>query len=141
MLDQEGFLAFFERAVRDGRRVLLHPTRIFCDEKGEPLQFNKGVAGRSGRRKLCIADWDGDGRLDILINSKNAEFWRQTETKDGRHRFENKGNLHMKNIEGHDVSPTVVDFDDDGIPDFIGGAEDGYLYYLRNPRSAVPETP
>lgn len=82
-----------------------------------------------------MTDWDGDGRLDILINSKNAEFWRQVEEKDGRFLFKNMGGLHPKSIEGHDVSPTVVDFDDNGIPDFIGGAEDGYLYYLRNPRA------
>ena len=138
MLDQEGYLAFFERAVRGGRRVLLHPKRIFCDDKGEPLQFNKKRGGGSGRRKLCVTDWDGDGLLDILINSKNAELWRQTAQKDGRFLFTNAGNLHLKNIEGHDVSPTVVDFDENGIPDFIGGAEDGYLYYLRNPRAAKP---
>jgi hypothetical protein len=30
----------------------------------------------------------------------------------------------------------VTDFDGDGIPDFLGGAEDGRLYFLRNPRSA-----
>ena len=133
MLDQEGYLAFFERALRDGKRVLLQPQRIFCDQKGALLQFSKGRAGGSGRRKLCVTDWDGDGLLDILINSKNAEFWRQTESKDGRFFFKRMGGLHPKNIEGHDVSPTVVDFDDNGIPDFVGGAEDGYMYYLRNP--------
>jgi hypothetical protein len=137
MLDQEGYLAFFERAVRDGHRVLLSPKRIFCDDKGAALQFSKGVAGRSGRRKLCMVDWDGDGLLDILINSKNAEFWRQIGQKDGRVLFKNMGGLHFRNIEGHDVSPTVVDFDDNGIPDFIGGAEDGHLYYLRNPRATA----
>ncbi|MBU4460926.1 MAG: VCBS repeat-containing protein, partial [Verrucomicrobia bacterium] len=135
MLDPEGYLAFFERSLRDGRKVLLHPRRVFCDGKGAPLQFNAGRGGRSGRRKLCVTDWDGDGRLDILINSKNAEFWRQIGEKDGRFLFKNMGGLHPKSIEGHDVSPTVVDFDDNGIPDFIGGAEDGYLYYLRNPRA------
>ncbi|MDD4019506.1 MAG: VCBS repeat-containing protein, partial [Kiritimatiellae bacterium] len=78
MLDHEGYLAFFERAERDGRRVLLHPRRIFRNEKGEALRFNARRAGGSGRRKLCVVDWDGDGKLDILINSKNAELWRQT---------------------------------------------------------------
>ena len=135
MLDQEGYLAFFERALRDGKRVLLHPKRVFCNEKGEPLQFNTKRGGGSGRRKLCVVDWDGDGRLDILINSKNAELWRQTGEKEGQFLFKNMGGLNPKNIEGHDVSPTVVDFDNDGIPDFIGGAEDGHFYYLRNPRS------
>jgi hypothetical protein len=135
MLDQEGYLAFFERAERGGRRVLLHPRRVFCDEKGEPLQFNAKPGGKSGRRKLCVTDWDGDGKLDILINSKNAELWRQVAAADGRFRFKNMGGLHPKNIEGHDVSPTAVDFDGNGVPDFIGGAEDGHLYYLRNPRA------
>ena len=141
MLDQEGYLAFFERALRDGTRALLAPKRIFCNEMGEPLQFNGKSAGKSGRRKLCVVDWDGDGRLDILINSKNAEFWRQVGEKDGRFLFKNMGCLHPKNIEGHDVSPTVVDFDNDGIPDFIGGAEDGHFYYLRNPRSCATNAP
>jgi hypothetical protein len=135
MLDQEGYLAFFQRELRNGKRVLLPPKRIFCDEKGEPLQFNAKSAGKSGRRKLCVADWDGDGKLDILINSKNAELWRQVGEKDGRCLFKNMGGLHPKNIEGHDVSPTVVDFDNNGISDFIGGAEDGHLYYLKNPRA------
>jgi len=141
MLDQEGYLAFFERAVRDGKRVLLHPKRIFCSEKGEPLQFNSRRGGASGRRKLCVADWDGDGLLDILINSRNAELWRQTGSKEGRFLFKNMGGLHPKNIEGHDVSPTVVDFDGNGIPDFVGGAEDGNFYYLRNPRAASAQRP
>jgi hypothetical protein len=29
----------------------------------------------------------------------------------------------------------VVDFNGDGVPDFLGGAEDGRFYYLRNPRT------
>jgi len=41
-----------------------------------------------------------------------------------------------QNIEGHDVSPTTVDFDADGVADFLGGAEDGKFYFLKNPRSA-----
>jgi len=137
MLDQEGYLAFFERSVRDGRRVLLQPKRIFCDEKDALLQFSKKPKGGSGRRKLCIVDWDGDGQLDILINSKNAEFWRQAGKKGEHVLFRKMGALHPKNIEGHDVSPTVVDFDDNGVPDYIGGAEDGHFYYLRNPRAAA----
>jgi hypothetical protein len=135
MLDQEGYLAFFERTRRDGKLVLLPPKRVFCDEKGQPLRLNAGIAGRSGRRKICIVDWDGDGKLDILLNAANARFLRQVDARDGKWFFKDMGLLVEQNIEGHDVSPTVVDFNGDGIPDFLGGAEDGHFYYLKNPRT------
>ncbi len=135
MLDQEGYLALFERAEREGRRVLLSPRRAFVDERGAPLQLNNRTAGGSGRRKLCVADWDGDGKFDFLLNSANADFLQQVAAQDGQWVFKNAGTLAKRNIEGHDVSPTVVDFNGDTIPDFVGGAEDGRFYYLRNPRS------
>jgi len=152
MLDQEGHLAFFERAKRDGKLVLLAPRRAFRGEyigpgdpapkfvktaPGESLWMNNKIAGGSGRRKLCVTDWDGDGRLDILANAANAAFLRQTNAKDGQWFFKDLGLLSDRNIEGHDVSPAVVDFNGDGVPDFLGGAEDGHFYYLKNPRSVA----
>jgi FG-GAP-like repeat len=135
MLDHEGHLAYFERARRNGSLILKAPRRAFVDESGKLLQLNARAAGRSGRRKLCITDWDGDGKLDFLLNSANADFLRQVEQKNGLWVMKNAGTLTHQNIEGHDVSPTVVDFDGDGIPDFLGGAEDGRFYFLRNPRA------
>ncbi len=158
MLDQEGYLAFFERAKQDGRLVLKQPRRVICADPqapkadaqtlgnlavrnpvamrpGDPLRLNAGLAGKSGRRKLCIMDWDGDGQLDILLNSANANFLRQTGAADGKWFFSDLGLLAAVNIEGHDVSPTTVDFNGDGLPDFVGGAEDGHLYYMRNPKA------
>ncbi len=136
MLDHEGYLAFFERAKRDGKVVLLPPKRVLCDEKGEPLHFNTGTGGKSGRRKFCLSDWDGDGATDIFINSGNAELWRQTGHRDGKWFFKNTGNLDTLNLAGHDTSPMTVDWNNDGVPDLLVGAEDGHFYYMRNPRSA-----
>jgi hypothetical protein len=135
MLDVEGYLGFFERTRRGDSLTLLPPRRLFCNERGEPLRLNEKTAGGSGRRKLCVVDWDGDGRLDLLLNSSNAELYRGLGLIDGAWRFARAGNLAEQSIEGHDVSPTTVDFDGDGVPDFLGGAEDGRLYFLRNPRS------
>lgn len=157
MLDQEGYLAFFERAKQDGKLILKHPQRVLCAadatqapgasdkggkvktpvamNPGEPLRLNAGIAGKSGRRKICIMDWDQDGKLDILLNSANANFLRQTSSADAKWFFADMGLLIDANIEGHDVSPTTVDFNADGLPDFVGGAEDGHLYYLRNPQA------
>lgn len=148
MMDQEGYLAYFERKREGNRLVLMPPQRVFegenfsvTDSKHTVLnsdagliRLNNGTAGKSGRRKLCATDWDGDGRMDFLVNSANANFLRQTKAGDGRFIFHDDGLLVQENIEGHDVSPTTVDFNGDGVPDFLGGAEDGHFYYLRNPR-------
>ena len=132
VLDQEGYLAFFERAKQDGAFILKAPRRAFIDENDQPLRLNAGAAGKSGRRKLCVTDWDGDGRFDLLLNSSNADLLKQVGQKDGNWILQKAGTLATRNIEGHDVSPTVVDFDGNGIPDFLGGAEDGRFYFLQN---------
>jgi hypothetical protein len=134
MLDHEGYLAFFPRASRNGKLVLLPPDRVLCDEKGQPLRLNPGTAGKSGRRKLCVVDWDGDGKLDVLVNSANAKWLRQVGTRVDKWLFKDMGDVDARNIEGHDTHPTPVDFNADGTPDLIIGAEDGRLYYLRNRR-------
>jgi hypothetical protein len=131
VLDQEGYLALFARARRGDGLVLESPRRAFLDESGRPLRLATGTAGASGRRKLCVTDWDGDGRFDLLVNSKNADLLRQVAAENGTWRFANAGGLAERNIEGHDVSPAVVDFAGTGRPDFLGGAEDGRLYRLR----------
>lgn len=134
MLDPEGFFAFYERTQKNGTLTLLPPQRRFCDTNGAPLRFNPRTAGGSGRRKITVVDWDGDGILDLLLNSSNADLYRGTGLKDGCWQFQHAGTLATRNIEGHDVSPTTVDFDGDGTPDFLGGAEDGRMYFLANPR-------
>ena len=135
MLDQEGFFVLFERAKRNGKLALLPPRRVFADADGKPLRFNERAAGKSARRKIAVVDWDGDGHLDILLNSANADLYRGLGLVDGQWRFQHAGSLATQNIEGHDVSPTTVDFDGNGIPDFLGGAEDGRFYFLKNPRA------
>jgi hypothetical protein len=135
MLDTEGYLVLFERKWMDGKWLCAEPVRSFLDENGVPLRLNAKSAGGSGRRKLCAVDWNGDGTMDWLLNSKNADLLVGLISPNDARRFRAAGALATTNIEGHDVSPTVVDFDGDGIPDFLGGAEDGRMYYLRNPRS------
>ena len=117
--------------------VLLPGQRKFIDGKGQPLQLNAKLAGGSGRRKLCVVDWDGDGKLDVLLNGVNANLLRQVETRDGAWVMKDMGPLDARKIEGHDTSPTTVDWNGDGVPDLLVGAEDGRFYYLRNTRAAI----
>jgi hypothetical protein len=136
MLDTEGYLSLFERDRRDGQLICKAPVRCFVDEQGQPLRLNNKSAGGSGRRKLHAVDWNGDGHLDWLLNSKNADLWLGLNASRGTDSwsYHSSGSLSDRNIEGHDVSPTTVDFNGDGVPDFLGGAEDGRMYYLRNSR-------
>ena len=53
------------------------PDRFFLDEDLQPLRLNRRSAGRSGRVKLAVVDWDGDGRLDVLTNSENRDLVSQ----------------------------------------------------------------
>ena len=141
MLDQEGYLAFFKRSTGEGNSLrLLPPQRLFVNSKGDPLRWNDRRAGGSGRRKLCVVDWDGDGKLDLLLNGVNANLWRQSAFQDGKWVFEDTGPLDSRKIEGHDTSPTTVDWNHDGVPDLLVGAEDGRFYYLKNPRTKTTVT-
>lgn len=132
MLDQEGYLSFFER-YRDGKDLKLKaPQRIFVDSAGKPIQLNAKKAGGSGRRKICVIDYDGDGKYDFLVNSQNASLYRQIREENGKFFFEFCGPIDSRPIQGHSTSPTVVDFNHDGIMDPLIGAEDGHFYYKRN---------
>ena len=133
MLDHEGFLAFFERINKDGELKLLEGKRIFYNENNELLQLNSKNAGKSGRRKLTIVDWDLDGKLDLLINSKNVNFLKNISTNGDKVVLKDMGMVSEQILAGHTTSPTIVDWDKNEIPDLLIGAEDGCFYYLNNP--------
>lgn len=133
MLDVEGYLAFFERYRDDnGELKLASPKHVLVDASGVPLRLNSSRAGGSGRRKICVVDYNNDGLLDILANGKNADLYLQIPSKDGLSRFVLVGEIDPLPIKGHSTSPTVVDFNNDGVLDPFIGAEDGHFYYKVN---------
>lgn len=154
-LDTDGYLAFYQRRrVADGSLELQPPRRAFWSEgasefnsagvptgagKDRPglLRMNSGTAGKSGRRTFCWVDWDGDGRLDLIVNSQpNANLFLGRGINDrGEWAFDYKGPMHPQVIAGHSTTPTPVDWDKDGVSDLLIGAEDGFFYNLKNPRS------
>lgn len=137
VLDVEGYLAFFERKKTDDGLILLPPARRITDENGNPLRLNDREAGKSGRRKLALADWDGDGKIDLLANSKSTDLYRNVSDDGNTWKFKLEGPIDGRKLAGHTTCPTTVDWNKDGVPDLLQGAEDGFFYYLRNPRSAA----
>src|SRR4029079_5678475 len=73
MLDQEGYLCFFERTKTDGKWAIKAPRRLFVDEQGEPLRLNAKTAGGSGRRQLGGTDWGGDKKFDFLVKDSKEQ--------------------------------------------------------------------
>ena len=141
MVDVEGYVCLWRRVRSGGKLTLCPPERALIDERtGKGILPNAEAAGRSGRRKLAVCDWDGDGRLDLFINTGgwsggNSEYWRQVGAADGKWVFRHEGRISPTPLEGHSSAPCVVDFDADGVPDLLSGCEDGFFYYLRNPRA------
>ena len=143
MLDHEGYLALFERVRQENGLILLPGRRAFdsqpasvFDRRHAPvnasagrLRLNDGWAGRSGRRKIDLVDWDKDGDLDLLVNSTNADLMRNIGTKETRTVFEQEGALAETKLAGHTTSPTTVDWDGDDQRELLVGAEDGFLYW------------
>ncbi|MCF6284518.1 MAG: exo-alpha-sialidase, partial [Candidatus Hydrogenedentes bacterium] len=130
MIDHEGYLALYERRKNIDRFELLPPQRIFVHENGEPIQLNDRAAGGSGRRKLDMVDWDGDGRLDLLVDATNVDWWRNYGSYDGKTVLKKEGPLGERELAKHSTSATTVDWDNDAQPDLLLGAEDGFFYHL-----------
>ncbi|WP_435005200.1 FG-GAP repeat domain-containing protein [Tundrisphaera lichenicola] len=153
MLDHEGYLALFEQEGEPGpdglprlkparRAFRSEPVSAF-DSRHRPrndvaglLRLNDGAAGASGRRTLALADWDGDGHPDLIVDSRNANVLRNEGTVDGITTFRDLGPVADRVLAGHSTGPATVDWDRDGVPDLVIGAEDGRLYYRKNSRKA-----
>ncbi|MBO5686357.1 MAG: VCBS repeat-containing protein [Alistipes sp.] len=147
VLDTEGYLAYFERfRTKEGELMLKPGERIFygtnCSlydqrkgvlkaEEGL-LRLNEGIAGKSGRRKICFTDWDNDGRLDLIVDSQNAAWFRNVKEENGKVWYEYMGNVSETILAGHTTCPTTVDWNGDGVRDLLLGAEDGHFYVIRN---------
>ncbi|MCA9070103.1 MAG: VCBS repeat-containing protein, partial [Planctomycetaceae bacterium] len=148
MLDHEGYLVLFERKRDSGKLSLSPPRRIFYadgpsvygnrhqieSKSSGLLRLNSGFAGKSGRRKLCLVDWNCDGNVDLLANSQSVHLLKNLGMdREGNITFHDEGPISSQVLAGHTTSPTSVDWDKNGIPDLLVGAEDGFLYYLKNP--------
>ena len=146
MSDADGYLALYERKRAANGSLTLSPAqRVFWsegtssfDSNGKPtnntsglLRLNDGVYGRGGRRTFCVADWDGDGKPDILLNSApNVNFFRNLgKNVAGQWAFRDEGPVSTHILAGHATKPTYFAT----TRELLIGAEDGFFYRLKQP--------
>lgn len=148
-LDEEGRLSDFRRA---SDTELTH-KRYLTWEDGEPIRFTVDVGGGRGRVKLCICDWTGTGRYDLIVGTHAraslppgpAGAPRNTTGQAGIFYLRNSGTNAQPRFAApvafrhrgeviamgmHVASPEAVDWTGAGAPGLIVGIEDGSIVWL-----------
>ncbi len=139
------FRAADRKARRDGVRSA---STVFQRTKDLPftspfgaderlLRMNASWAGGSGRRQMVLCDWDGDGKPDLVANSRNMNLLRNIGGQ-GEFVFRDEGRLVDAVLAGHTTCPTVADVNGDGVKELIIGAEDGFLYCYQRDETKMP---
>lgn len=148
-LDRWGKLSWFER--KDSGNDLKAGQAV-TDNRGEPIKLDGYLIDghvHTGRIKLELADWDGDGDPDLLYGTaRMAEpyvieksgrggfshiAWMENIGSQERWVFKrwgpvlNRGGVPVK-LGWHTASPEAVDWNLDGRLDLIVGAESGQVY-------------
>jgi hypothetical protein len=120
---------WFFRRLPDGKFAAGEQLK---DRNGKPLNAGSGSS-------VFAVDWDGDGRLDLLLGNVLGEvYWLpnkggKTPAFGAAQRLEAGGQV-LK-VNGH-AAPVAADWDGDGRLDLIVGAEDGSVVWYRNIGSA-----
>ena len=150
-LDEDGTLSDWERHSD----TELTRKRHVLWETGEAIRFTVDVGGGRGRVKLCVCDWEGSGRLDLIFGT-HARACVPPEPMTGAPRNTTKqaGLFYCRNVGTpeeprfalptpfkfrgdiirmamHVASPDAVDWAGRGALDLIVGIEDGSIVWLK----------
>ena len=153
-LDESGILSSYDQATLTD----LTDKRTLTWEDGEPIRFTEDVGGGLGRIKLCVCDWTGDGRYDLIIGTHGRASVPPGPNGYPRHTTGQAGVLLLKNVGSNSEPvfsrPRPFKYDDqaieagmhacapeaillgNGLPDLLMGIEDGSIVLLPRKRLA-----
>lgn len=111
----------------------------------QPLKFaNVGNACVGVASSVAVADWDRDGKLDLIVGNIEGEvFFLRNESEAGALVFGAKRLLivdRRRDSPRRDAGPRVADWDGDGIDDLLVGWSDGSVTFFKaGGKSGMPE--
>ncbi len=122
----DGYIYYFEN---DGNGYFLPGKRLEAD--GAEIK-------RGSWSSPEVLDFDGDGRLDLLVGSQDGHVVLYLNDSFDQLAFggylkSNNSILHDIDVEGRSV-PTVTDLDGDGYPDLLAGNLYGEVKWFRSNR-------
>lgn len=122
---------YFFRRLADGSFA---PPQQLTTAGGKPLNVGSASAP-------FAVDWDGDGKPDLIVGTvSGAVFFVPNVGTRQKPAFGDPKALHAGGkpiqIESGDAAPVVADWDGDGKPDLVVGAEDGSVVWFRNEGTA-----
>jgi hypothetical protein len=105
---------------------------------GEPLIIPTKGEGQL-TEKICTrpfaVDWDGGGKLDLIVGNFAGTFYRFK--GEGKGKFAPTPELLLSNgkplkLPSAHSDPVIVDWDGDGALDLLSGCADGGVYWAKN---------
>jgi hypothetical protein len=117
---------------------------VYNDQRIE-MKPNQQAGITGTRSAVCVADLNGDGKLDLIIGNSNGGVFCVLNEGDAKNwKF---GNEQPLLANGQPVkaasslsAPCRADWDGDGKPDLLVGEEDGSVSWYRNTGAFDPKT-
>jgi hypothetical protein len=151
-LDENGLLTSYKR-FSDSR---LTGKRLLRFADGSVVAFTEDFGGGRGRIKLCLCDWTGDGRYDLILGTHSRASVPPGSHGVPRHTTRQAGVFLLENVGSnadpafappraicyrgepirlgmHSCAPEAVDWSGRGRLDLVVGAEDGSLLWFQRP--------
>ncbi len=156
-MDLDLDLALYRRVGGEDLSVL-KPGEKLRYEDGETIKTHGGYTpaggdGR-GRTKIQVVDWDGDGRLDLVLgvgpqpgsSFKSSYVLLCRNAGSNREPVFQRPQVLLFGREGrplefwrHGAHPTLVDWDGDGRWEVVVGADMGFIWYFKPEHFGAPD--